>query len=196
MTNPDRSAPLVDLQAVVDTFGGDRARWPAAARLRLAALVATDVAAARIVAEAVALDRLLDSAPSVAPERERALASRIMEMAAATPRDRVSSTGASPDGADATTTATVTPMIASPRPVRPLPEVAPRPKFGPQRAPLTGRTRQAVALLAASLVLGVYIGASDVTGPVASLVSDAFGLSDDEQAYAFASDLMPSGDDT
>jgi hypothetical protein len=195
MTNPDNSAPLVELQAVVDTFGGDRARWPAAARLRLATLVATDVAAARIVAEAVALDRLLDLAPSVPPERARALASRIQAMAAVTPRDRGGDSGVmhGRDGGSATSTLSMAPSL----PVRVLADVAKRPgTFGTPRAPLMGRARQAMALLAASLVLGVFIGSSDVAGPVVSLVTDALGLSDDEQAYAFANDLMPSGDDT
>jgi hypothetical protein len=197
MTNPDNSAPLVELQAVVDTFGGDRARWPAAARLRLATLVATDVAAARIVAEAVALDRLLDLAPSVTPDRERALADRLRAMAAATPQDHLAERSVMRQNECGSATATVTSLGASTHPVRMLAGVAKRPgRFGQPRAPLTGRTRQAAALLAASLMLGVFIGTSDIAGPVVSFVTESLGLSDDEQAYAFANDLMPSGDDT
>ena len=75
---PAATAAHGELQTIVDTLGGDRTRWPAAERLRLAPLIASDERARQIVAEAHALDQLLDLAPTVSDARERALAARIL----------------------------------------------------------------------------------------------------------------------
>ncbi len=77
-----QSRPDIErLRLLLDTFGADRARWPAAERLRLAAFVASDAEARRLVAEAAAFDRLLDMAPRPSPERERAAVARIVAAA-------------------------------------------------------------------------------------------------------------------
>jgi hypothetical protein len=70
------------LQHLLEVHGADRSRWPAAERLRLAPLIAGDARAKTALSEAQAFDRLLDLAPSVSIERERALARRIATAAA------------------------------------------------------------------------------------------------------------------
>lgn len=71
-------ADLETLERVLATFGADRDRWPAAERLRLAPLIAESTEARRMMAEARALDRLLDKAPAVSRQRQDALAARIV----------------------------------------------------------------------------------------------------------------------
>ncbi len=71
-------ADLDTLERVLATFGADRDRWPAAERLRLAPLIAESTEARRMMAEARALDRLLDKAPAVSRQRQDALAARIV----------------------------------------------------------------------------------------------------------------------
>lgn len=120
------------LERVLDVYGADRDRWPAADRLRLARLVAESGEARRMLREAAALDRLIDMAPSVAAEREAALAARIVARARTTPR----LAGSRPDAA--TTRFARAPVNAA---------VA---RFG--------RIAPAVSLLAAALVLGIFTG--------------------------------------
>lgn len=65
-------------EALLDAYGADSRRWPAAERDPGLALVADDVRARALLAEARALDRGLDAcpAPQVSPElRARVLAS-------------------------------------------------------------------------------------------------------------------------
>lgn len=78
------------LERVLDTFGADPARWPAADRDGLKALLARDEAAARLHAEARALDLILakGDAAAGAPARRRRpagdmLAARIVAAAIA-----------------------------------------------------------------------------------------------------------------
>lgn len=125
-----------DLEAfgqVLECYGSDRTRWPAPLRKRFASVVSTNAAAAERLREAEALDRLLDMAPPPAIDTN-ALAGRIMAAAA---------------GAEA----------------RPGVGSAARPKWRPalarSRLVASGRTHgPAAALLAASLVLGMFSGLS------------------------------------
>jgi hypothetical protein len=91
MTEPDPRSPRHDdpdaperaaLDRLLDAYGGDRARWPAAMRLRVAGLVARDAVARRMVAEAAAFDRLLATAAPPDPARADALLDRIVAAAA------------------------------------------------------------------------------------------------------------------
>ena len=52
------------LKDVLDAYGADRTRWPAASRREISALLAVSQEARRLVAEAEAFDRLLDAAPA------------------------------------------------------------------------------------------------------------------------------------
>lgn len=63
-------------EALVAAYGGDPLRWPEAERVAAQMLAARDGAAARLLAEAEALDRLLDEAPAAAVNA--ALAARIL----------------------------------------------------------------------------------------------------------------------
>ncbi len=120
MTDKHTAANILTLSRLLDVYGAGRTRWPAAERLRFAPLLATDAEADRLVREAAAFDRLLDLAPRLAPERERAVAQRIIAAAIANRR----------------------------APAQALPRV------------VQGRTPvwRAAALLAASLLVGVFAG--------------------------------------
>lgn len=74
------------LDDVLAAYGGDRTRWPAAARLELSQLISSSHEARTMLAEAEALDRLLDMAPAVASSRISALSDRIMAQAMRGPR--------------------------------------------------------------------------------------------------------------
>jgi hypothetical protein len=84
MTNDNKteSSELEALERLLASHGADRTRWPAPARLRFAPLLAARGDARRLVAEAAALDRLLDLAPAPATNRG-ALADRIVAAASA-----------------------------------------------------------------------------------------------------------------
>jgi hypothetical protein len=78
MTTKDRRAEdRQALERLLEIYGADRTRWPARERLRFASLVAEDDAARHLMAEATALDSLLDLAPKASAAREHALKERI-----------------------------------------------------------------------------------------------------------------------
>lgn len=58
---------LERLRTVIEAYGTDTARWPAAEREPAAALVAESAAARALLAAAAPLDELLDAVPAVAP---------------------------------------------------------------------------------------------------------------------------------
>ena len=64
MEKNGRMQELDSLQKLLDGHGGDRTRWPASERLRFAPLIGGDEEARRRIAEAEALDRILDKAPT------------------------------------------------------------------------------------------------------------------------------------
>ena len=68
MTSDKRLAELTELEGVLDTFGGDPARWPASKRERMTGFAASDTDARRLLREAEALDTVLtDPIHSIAP---------------------------------------------------------------------------------------------------------------------------------
>ena len=69
------------LERLLDVCGADRTRWPARERLRFASFIGEDEGAKRLLAEADALDSLLDRAPRASEARERALQERIVAAA-------------------------------------------------------------------------------------------------------------------
>lgn len=149
---------------VLDRYGSDRTRWPAPVRMRFARLISEDGAAGQRLKEAEALDRLLDLAPPPAVDT-RALASRIMAALEA----------------EAGVAAEQVPKRAwSPEIVR-------------NRVVTSGRTHgPAAALLAASLVLGMFSGLSGTfETAVQPLVADATYEGDgDLGQIAFDSNAM------
>lgn len=139
MTMKDRRAEDREaLQRLLDVYGADRTRWPARERLRFASVVSEDKASARLLAEAEALDRLLDSAPRSSDATVEALKERILAAAQST----------APAGGS---------VVTLQRPASP--------RRAPARAPalaarLAGRFAQwpAAAVMAASLAFGVMLG--------------------------------------
>ena len=166
MTNMSNTGmTLADFERLLDVYGGDRTRWPAEARAAAAQLVARDAKARRMLAEAEALDRVLERAPLPSLAVEAALAERIVAAAQRSPRIVKIASGQSsvvslPDG-------------------RALP---------PQRSAswklgLRGDVR-AAALLAASLMVGIFIGISNVPQSVVPALADLAGP--DRGAYSLA----------
>lgn len=149
------------LKALVEIYGGDRDRWPVADRLSMKQLVADDEQAAEIVAEAQALDRLLDAAPVLSAARISDLTSRIVAAAQTEGRWQGETAGGSYGDVRKTSFArrNEAALVDGGLPSRLNQPVAQR------RAPATlGASRRgplaSVAMLAASLVFGVFIGLS------------------------------------
>jgi anti-sigma factor RsiW len=115
---------LAALEQALERYGSDRTRWPAPVRRDLAALLAGNAEAHRRLAEAEALDRLLDLMPEAEIDTH-ALAARILAAAKA----RAPADAPAPTPARRTTHAADTPWGAA-------------------------------ALLAASLVIGAFVGVS------------------------------------
>jgi hypothetical protein len=137
---------LEGLEQVLERIGSDRTRWPAPVRRDFAGLLSGDEDARKRLREAEALDRLLDLAPQPAVET-RALADRILAAA-----DKE------------------IPAVTQPK-ARVAWAIFER------RAPRVGEAQwPAAALLAASLVLGSFVGVSgtlDTTvEPMVASVSD------------------------
>ena len=86
VTNMTAKTGLELLDDVLAIYGGDRARWPAAARSELSGLIASSAEARAMMAEAEALDLLMDLAPKVSGDRLALLSERIAAQAERTPR--------------------------------------------------------------------------------------------------------------
>ena len=138
------------LQGLLASHGADRTRWPAPARLRFAAFIADSPEARRAVAEAEALDRLLDRAPVTSDARRAALSDRILSMALAE-----------------APSANVVPL-----PSRRLPT-------GVRSSRWTSSRWSAAALLAASLLVGVFAGVSGVVPSAVQSVAMLTGVDAD-----------------
>jgi hypothetical protein len=148
----------IELEALLDTFGDERARWPLAQRAAAEALLATSPAARRLLAEAEALDRVLASASVPDADQLARLGDRIMAAAGLDPAVQ-----SSPPA-----TGNVIRLPQRGRPGARQPEPAGR----PAAALVSGRPRpaavrpvagwQAAAALAASLVLGIAIGTTEL----------------------------------
>lgn len=168
----ERVQELAELERVVTAFGADMVRWPANARPRLERLILESAAARAIVAEARALDRMLDAAPRVAVAAERALVDRIMAAATAT----------------ATTPATVSAAESRPTAradVIPLPR-RPAPAPSPSVSVMQRASWRAAMAMAASLVAGIYLGGNISVTPVLQDFADALGIAIDLDATSIA----------
>lgn len=185
MANEMRLAELTAFENVLDTFGGDPARWPAERRERFVRLAAADADAARLLREAKALDAVLTKAGGLPAGDTRALAERIAAAVANTapgqpaqPRRQAENSPAASDGSSGV-------VIAWPRTgenVRAPSQAAVA--SAPRRLSSGWRT---AALLAASLVVGIFVGVTDmVPTDVAQIVADATtGTDNTYQALAF-----------
>lgn len=84
------TAGLAELEAVLDTYGADRTRWPAPVRHSLSGLIAGNAQARQMLEDAEVFDHLLDQAPAASREELSSLTERIVAAAAAQPRLAVS----------------------------------------------------------------------------------------------------------
>jgi hypothetical protein len=163
MSNASNTMTIAEFERLLDVYGSDRTRWPAEARASAGHLVARDRAARRLLAEAEALDRALERAPLPTLAQEAAIAERIVNAARRTPRIVP---------APATRTGVAGPAGRS------ADNVVLFSGLRRQARRLTGRaTLGGVAgALAASLVLGVLIGHSNLTQPVLPALEQLTGL--------------------
>lgn len=74
------------LERTLATFGADAARWPRDVQSRLPAFIAANRQAQTRLAEARALDKVLEFAPRLSDERSRHLVDEIVARAARQPR--------------------------------------------------------------------------------------------------------------
>jgi hypothetical protein len=141
---------LADFERLLDVYGGDRTRWPAEARAAAAQLVAREQRARLLLAEAEALDRVLERAPLPSLASEAALAERIVAAAQRSPRmvrlaDGAASVAPSPAVGEGT--------------VVPLPRVA---RDGWRPLLYRRDIGRAAGLFAASLAVGLLIGLANL----------------------------------
>lgn len=182
MSMSNKSMTMAEFARLLDVYGAERTRWPVESRAA-AAHLAADAEARRMLAEAEALDRLLERAPVPGLAVEAALAERIVAAAQRSPRvvRLPSGQGAERAGASAHAPVEVASLsaVAAHRARR-------RPwLFSPQVG--------AVGLLAASLMMGVVIGNSSLPPQVLSAVADMAGFSvdrDDLVKIALSEEVM------
>jgi len=163
---------LQDFSAVLDAYGGDPARWPAGSEHRFAALLARSSDARRLQAEAAALDSLIS--------RAEAAPSPLSASARTSLTDRI-----------------VAQATASARPadnVIKLPARTRMPAAQPQRSIRHSPVWRAGALLAASLVAGLYIGGQGIGDDLLNSATETLGIGTlvDQAAYAMVDTGLPS----
>ena len=157
---------LPEFERLLEVYGSDRTRWPVEARACAGQLTARDPAACRLLLEAEALARILERAPLPTLASEAALAERIVAAAQRSPR-MVPSTEA----------------VAGPQGegLRPAVQRA----GGSSVVRLADRRRwlsrspagRAAGLLAACLMLGVFLGAAAVPQPLIPALEEFTGIS-------------------
>ena len=143
---------LPEFERLLDIYGSDRTRWPVEARASSGQLTARDPAASRLLLEAEALDRILERAPLPSLASEAALAERIVAAAQRSPRMVPSGEAAVNPPAKPGASAAVQRVSESS-----VVQLADRRRWL-SRSP-AGR---AAGLLAACLMLGIFLGAAAV----------------------------------
>ena len=138
------------LEAVLDAFGPDAARWPEAERRELFEMIDQNAEAGRLFAEAEALARVMASAPSLTASQ--ALKARILK---GTRIDHSTAVRSRP------TSGVLQGIWASWRPLVPA-------------IPTAG-------LMAASLAVGLYLGAIGLAQPVFEGALDYAQMNGDEE---------------
>jgi hypothetical protein len=171
MTNeiPQGKAGLDALAELLDIYGADVTRWPAGAANRFAALLQASGEAQKLFMDAQALDRMLDQAAAIPAARTDAVKAKIFAGIAAerAPAARVE------------TPANVVPMS--------------RPRASlPAGKPVTARRSQwpEMAVLAASLMLGVFAGAYGVLDAAGVSLP---GVTDDAESYDVSEAALGDG---
>lgn len=145
---------LADFARLLDVFGADRVRWPLAVRASAAQRLSSDPVAQRLLAEAEALDAVLLHSIEPTPSDIASLADRIV-FAAVT----VAQTAASQE----------------PRMERPGARAVAS-SASPARLDWSYDFTRVAALLAASLMIGMFVGQSDVGARVVPALEDLTSL--------------------
>ncbi len=177
MTSNDKLAEDREaLERLLDIHGADRTRWPARERLKFAGLVGEDKQSASMLAEADALDRLLDRASRPSEANVEALKQRIVAAALRQQRPQLSTV----EGGKR--------------------EPANKAWFGQLRRPTWKSNLSdlpAAAVLAASLVLGVMLGTTGTLDTTLRQVAGVAGFSSTADATNLASneEVLGSGDE-
>jgi hypothetical protein len=200
MTSDKRLAELTELEGVLDTFGGDPARWPSGKRGRMMSFTATDSDARRLLREAEALDAVLTRAAGPPVGNTTDLAERIAAAAFASAQAGSADAGtgrvhgAAEDHGAADGKAGV--VIAWPRSASrigahagPQPSSAARVadpigSAAPRRDRMSTNWRTAV-MMAASLLIGVFVGVMDLVPAEVSRFVAGDSRSEVTQAMAF-----------
>lgn len=155
---------LADFERLLDVYGGDRTRWPAEERAAAAQLVARDAKARQVLAEAEALDRVLERAPLPSLSVEAALAERIVAAAQRSPR--------------------IVKIAPERSTGKSLQDGHTLPSWRSWRPRLLGGDVRAAGVLAASLVAGIFIGVSNLPQSIVPELADFAGS--DRGAYSLA----------
>ncbi len=163
---------IADLVHRLDVSGADRTRWPAQERLRFASLIANSEEAQRLVEEAAAFDRLLDQVPGADDGKLGGLVEQIVAAAEAEGR---------PD------TGNVVPMRARSGALA---------KRAAARPVINRNTWSAAALLAASLLVGAFVGTSGLLGSAVPNLQDEFAVAEADVDGLDAAELLWDGDRT
>lgn len=130
----NKNNKLDRLEELLDTFGADLERWPAAERSALEAFAGTDKPARQMFAEAKALERVMDAAP--AGSNSAALKAKIVAAALEDP----------------TREATVVPLMQN------------HARSGRSFSIRSPQSMWPAAALAASFAFGLYMGVSGIGG--------------------------------
>ncbi|MGE0626594.1 MAG: hypothetical protein AB7O43_02125 [Hyphomicrobiaceae bacterium] len=162
-----------ELILLLETWGGEQGRWPAPAVARLTELRRSVPEAARLIAEAHALDQTLDAVAKSVPADAAALADRIMAAAMASEAPRTSAR---------VIRLPVRKVGSSPSAAR-VPVLLPRP----------ARWQQAATLMAACLMAGILVGGSFDIAPA---LRDYAGLPTASTAEFEAASLVFGEDGT
>ena len=161
-TKQQHAGYSAELERLTDAYGGDTARWPAVARSRLEHLRALAPEADRLLADARALDRALDLAAPSSAAADPALADRIFAAA-------MRSAPPASDG------------------VVWLPLYRTRVQAGlVARPPRMATSRMVAAVMAACLLVGIWLGGAVRVDPVLQDVADAVGLHADFEGMSTA----------
>jgi hypothetical protein len=172
MTKMDKRAEDREaLERLLDIYGADRTRWPARERLRFAGVDSDDTVAARMLAEAGALDRLLEQAPRASGADIDALKERIVAAALRSGAPQLAVVAGGNAGVAKRSSA---------------------PTRGSAFAARLGHGQwPAAAMLAASLVLGVMVGSTGTLDNTLQEVADVAGFG----STASDSSQLALGDD-
>lgn len=180
MTSKDRWAEDREaLERLLDIHGADRTRWPARERLKFASVISEDEAAAALLVEARALERLLDRAPQVSEASVDALKERIVAAALRSQPRRF--TTVEGDGR------------------KPVPAKGWLGQLRRPSASMSFTQLPAAAVLAASLVLGVMLGTSGTFKTTMQQVASVSGFNSssatDSSQLALGEEVLGQSDE-